>query len=188
MTNGGYLSEAKHQKFDEGGQGSGTYNIDSKTVTTYASDSSIKSQLSNKEKLSMTTSGNWSETDKTIHNVLVGSIIDEYIGGFNSNYEAGSDVKLSSGQLATIAKARSVGKDTTVPAAVSYPLGIHPDSSTGMPYAEGSASTRFVLTNEEGYSNTTNFSSTNQLVDETSVDGLIFHFGKAFEASSGVES
>ncbi|PKL59814.1 MAG: hypothetical protein CVV33_05920 [Methanomicrobiales archaeon HGW-Methanomicrobiales-4] len=123
----------------------------------------------------------------SIHNVLVASMVDKYIGGFNSYYEAGSEVTLKTGQLATIAQARSVGYDDTVPAGMRYTLGIHPDTSTGLPYAEGSAATRFVVTNEEGYENTTNLSSTKTFADSTTVDGMIFHFGKNFEAKSGVE-
>jgi hypothetical protein len=187
MTNGGYLAQAKDQTFDEGSQTKGSYNVDSAIVTTYATDPEKGSSMSTSEKLTLTTSGNYSPMNASIHNVLVASLVDRYIGGFNSYYEAGSDVRLTTGQLATLAKGRSVGHDDTVPAAVGYTLGIHPDTSTGLPYAEGSASTKFVVTNEEGYENTTNLSSTKTFSDETSVDGMIFHFGKDFVAKSGVE-
>ena len=143
--------------------------------------------MSTSEKMTLTTSGNASRVNETIHNPLVASMINKYIGGFNSNYEAGSDVSLKTGQLATIAQARSVGHDDTVPAGMRYTLGIHPDTSTGLPYAEGSAATNFVVTNEEGYLNTTNLSSTKALSSSTSVEGMIFHFGQNYEAKSGVE-
>jgi hypothetical protein len=187
MTNGGYLSQAKDQTFDEGSQTKGSYNIDSAIVTTYATDPEKGSSMSTSEKLTLTTSGNYSPMNESIHNVLVASMVDKYIGGFNSNYEAESDVTLTTGQLATIAQGRSVGHDDTVPAGVGYTLGIHADSSTGLPYAQGSAATNFVVTNEEGYENTTNLSSTKTFSDSTSVQGMIFHFGKDFEAKSGVE-
>ncbi|MFH0966667.1 MAG: hypothetical protein V1862_03155 [Methanobacteriota archaeon] len=187
MTNGGYLALAKDQTFDEGSQTSGSNNVDSAIVATYASDSDKSSAMSTSEKMMLTTSGNYSRMNESIHNVLVSSMIDKYIGGFNSYYEAGSEVNMKSGQLATIAQARSVGRDDTVPAGMRYTLGIHPDTSTGLPYAEGSASTNFVITNEEGYENTTNLSSTKTFTDSTTVDGMIFHFGKDFTVKSGVE-
>lgn len=187
MTNGGYLSQAKDQTFDEGSQTKGTHNVDSAIVTTYATDPSKGSTMSTSEKLTLTTSGNYSPLNQSIHNVLVASIADRYIGGFNSNYAAGSDVTLTTGQLATIAQGRSVGHDDTVPADVRYTLGIHPDTSTGLPYAEGKASTDFSSSNEEGYENTTDIASTKTMSDSTTVDGMIFHFGKDFETKSGVE-
>ena len=187
MTNGGYLSQAKDQTFDEGSQTKGSNNIDSAIVSTYATDPDKGSTMSTSEKLTLTTSGNYSPMNQSIHNVLVANILDRYIGGFNSYYESGSDVSLTTGQLATIAQGRSVGNDDTVPAGMRYTLGIHPDSSTGLPYAEGRAATNFVVTNEEGYENTTNLSSTKTFSDSTSVDGQIFHFGKDFVAKSGVE-
>jgi uncharacterized lipoprotein YajG len=187
MTNGGYLALAKDQTYDEGSQNKKGYNIDSAIVATYATDPDKGSKMSNSEKLTLTTTGNWTPMNQSIHNVLVSSIIDRYIGGFNSNYQAASDVSLSTGQLATIAQARSVGYDDTVPAAMRYTLGIHPDMSTGLPYAEGSAATNFVVTNEEGYENTTNLSTTKTFNDATKVSGQIFNFGKSFEATSGVE-
>ncbi len=187
MTNGGYLALAKDQTYDEGSQNKKGYNIDSAIVATYATDPDKGSKMSNSEKLTLTTTGNWTPMNQSIHNVLVSSIIDRYIGGFNSNYQASSDVSLSTGQLATIAQARSVGYDDTVPAAMRYTLGIHPDMSTGLPYAEGSAATNFVVTNEEGYENTTNLSTTKTFNDATKVSGQIFNFGKSFEATSGVE-
>ncbi|HWQ65326.1 MAG TPA: hypothetical protein VN372_00470 [Methanospirillum sp.] len=185
-TNGGYLSQAKHQTFDEGPQKEGTYNIDSAIVSTYATDPEKGSKMAASEKLTLDTSGNWTLTNESIHNTLVASIVDKYIGGFNSNYGASSDVQLTSGQLTTKAKARSTAYDDTVPAAIGFELGIHPDMSTGLPYAEGSAATAFSVKNQEGYSNTTNFSSTKEFADATKVNGLIFNFGKSFEAKSGV--
>lgn len=187
MTNGGYLAQAKDQVFDEGNQNKGTYNVDSAIVSTYATDPDKGSAMSTSEKLTLTTSGNYSPLNQSIHNVLVASILDRYIGGFNSYYESASDVTLTTGQLATIAQGRSVGYDDTVPAAMRYTLGIHPDTSTGLPYAEGKAKTNFVVTNEEGFQNTTNLSTTKTFTDSTSVDGLIFHFGKDFTVKSGVE-
>lgn len=187
MTNGGYLALAKDQTFDEGSQNKGGYNVDSAIVATYATNPNAGSKMSTAESLTLTTTGNWTLMNESIHNPLVADIMNRYIGGFNSNYQAGSDVTLSTGQLATIAQARSVGYDDTVPAAVRYTLGIHPDMSTGLPYAEGSASTNFVVTNEEGYANTTNLSSEKTFSDSTRVSGQIFNFGKAFEATSGVE-
>ncbi len=185
-TNGGYLSEAKRQLFDEGSQVRG-YNVDTQGVTTYASDSATGSKLTTDEKLDMSVSGNWSRYNTTFRNVLVQNILDGYLGGFNSDYSAASQVDLTTGQLATNAKARSVGKDVSVPAAIAYDLNIHPDSSTGLPFAEGSASTVFSVDNEEGYNTTNNLSSTKSMSDETSVNGLIFTFGKAFDASSGIQ-
>jgi len=187
MTNGGYLAQAKDQTYDEGAQNKGGYNIDSAIVSTYATDPDKGSAMSTSEKLTLTTSGNYSPLNQSIHNVLVASIVDRYIGGFNSYYESGSDVTLTTGQLATIAQGRSVGYADTVPAAMRDTLGIHPDTSTGLPYAEGRAATNFVITNEEGYENTTNLSSQKTFSDSTSVDGLIFHFGKDFTVQSGVE-
>ena len=187
MTNGGYLALAKDQTFDEGNQNKRSNNIDSAIVATYATDPDKGSRMSTSEQLTLTTSGNWTPLNQTIHNALVASIIDQYIGGFNSNYNAGSAVSLTTGQLATIAQGRSTGYDSTVPAGVRYTLGIHPDMSTGLPYAQGSAATNFGITNEEGYSNTTNISSTKSFADSTNVNGLIFKFGKDFEASSGLE-
>jgi hypothetical protein len=187
MTNGGYLALAKDQTFDEGSQTRGSYNVDSAMVATYATDPDKGSSMSASEKMMLTTSGNYSPMNLSIHNVLVASMLDKYIGGFNSYYEAGSEVDLKTGQLATIAQGRSTAYNDTVPAGMRYTLGIHPDTSTGLPYAEGSASTRFVVTNEEGYENTTNFSATKTFSESTTVDGKIFHFGKAFEVKSGVE-
>lgn len=187
MTNGGYLNQAKDQTYDEGSQTKGTHNVDSEIVSTYASDPAKGSKMIASEQLTLSTSGNYTLLNESIHNVLVASIADRYLGGFNSNYAAGSDVSLTTGQLATIAKGRSVGHDDTVPASVEYTLGIHPDTSTGLPYAEGTASTKFSASNEEGYENTTTIASTKTASDSTTVDGMIFHFGKDYEAKSGVE-
>jgi hypothetical protein len=187
MTNGGYLSQAKDQTFDEGSQTKGTYNVDSAIVSTYATDPDKGSAMSTSERLTLTTSGNYSPIRESIHNTLVASVLDRYIGGFNSNYQSASDVTLTTGQLATIAQGRSVGYADTVPAGMRYTLGIHPDTSTGLPYAAGKAATNFMVTNEEGWENTTNLSSTKSFSDSTTVDGLIFHFGKDFVAKSGVE-
>jgi hypothetical protein len=187
MTNGGYLNQAKDQTYDEGSQTKGSYNVDSAMVTTYAADPEKASKMSASEKLTLTTSGNFSPLNDSIHNALVATIADRYIGGFNSNYAVGSDVTLTTGQLATIAKGRSVGVDDTVPAEVDMTLGIHPDSSTGLPYAEGKASTDFRAANEEGYRNTTDIQSTKTVSDSTTVEGMIFHFGKDYVAKSGVE-
>ncbi len=187
MTNGGYLALAKDQTFDEGNQNKKGYNVDSAIVSTYATDPDKGSRMSTSEQLTLTTSGNWTPFNQSIHNALVSSIVNRYIGGFNSNYDARSDVSLTTGQLATIAQGRSTGYDNTVPAGMRYTLGIHPDMSTGLPYAQGSASTNFVITNEEGYENTTNLSSTKTFADSTKVNGLIFKFGKDFNVESGVE-
>ncbi|MDD1728442.1 MAG: hypothetical protein LUQ50_05160 [Methanospirillum sp.] len=187
MSNGGYLALAKDQTFDEGNQNKRGYNVDSASVSTYATDPDKGSKFSTSEQLTLTTTGNWSPVNETIHNALVQSIVGKYFGAFESSYDAMSDVSLTTGQLATIAQGRSTGYDDTVPAGVRYTLGIHPDMSTGLPYAQGSASTDFVVTNREGYQNTSNESATNSFTDSTSVNGLIFKFGKDFEATSGIE-
>ena len=187
MSNGGYLALAKDQTFDEGNQNKRGYNVDSASVSTYATDPDKGSKFSTSEQLTLTTTGNWSPVNETIHNALVQSIVGKYIGAFESSYDARSDESLTTGQLATIAQGRSTGYEDTVPAGVRYTLGIHPDMSTGLPYAQGSASTNFVVTNREGYQNTSNESATNSFTDSTSVDGLIFKFGKDFEATSGIE-
>jgi len=187
MTNGGYLALAKDQTFDEGNQNKKGYNVDSAIVSTYATDPDKGSKMSTSEELRLTTTGNWSPLNQTIHNTLVSQIIGDYVGAFESSYDAKSDVALTTGQLATIAQGRSTGYDDTVPAGVRYTLGIHPDMSTGLPYAQGSAATNFVVTNREGYQNTSNESSTKTFTDSTSVNGLIFKFGKDFTAESGLE-
>ncbi len=187
MTNGGYLALAKDQTFDEGNQNKRGYNVDSAIVSTYATDPDKGSRMTTSEQLTLTTTGNWTPLNQSIHNALVSSIVNRYIGGFNSNYDASSDVSLTTGQLATIAQGRSTAYDDTVPAGMRYTLGIHPDMSTGLPYAQGSAATNFVITNEEGYENTSNLSSTKTFADSTKVSGLIFKFGKDFSVESGLE-
>ncbi|PWR72009.1 hypothetical protein [Methanospirillum lacunae] len=187
MTNGGYLALAKDQTFDEGNQNKKGYNVDSAIVSTYATDPDKGSRMSTSEQLTLTTTGNWTPLNQSIHNPLVSQIVGKYIGAFESSYDAKSDVSLTTGQLATIAQGRSTGYDDTVPAAVKYQLGIHPDTSTGLPYAQGSAATNFVITNREGYQNTSNESSTKTFADSTKVNGLIFKFGKDFSVESGLE-
>lgn len=56
-----------------------------------------------------------------------------------------------------------------------------------MPYAAGTASTEFAMTNEEGApTNTTELASTKGMKDATMVDGQIFTFGKSFTVTSGL--
>jgi hypothetical protein len=186
MTNGGYLAQSKGLNLDEGPQQKRSYNVDSTTVSTYLTDPEKGSKMSSSESLQLVTSGNYSQINDTVRNPLVSNIITKYVGGFNSQYNGASDVDITSGQVATMAKARSVGQDTSVPAELSYLIGIHPDLSSGMPYASGSASTDFSFSNEEGAANTTNLSSTKSVKDSTSVDGQIFTFGKSFDVVSGV--
>ena len=186
MTNGGYLAESKGLNLDEGPQIKNSYNVAGTSVITYLTDPDKGSKMSTTESLEMYNSGNWSNTTLSVRNPLVADIIGKYVGGFNSQYKGSSGVDLTSGQLATMVKARSVGADTSIPAELGYLVGIHPDLSTGMPYASGSANTEFSFSNEEGSSNTTNLSSTKEFKDSTSVNGQIFTFGKSFSVVSGI--
>lgn len=188
-TNGGYLAQSKGLKIDEGQQQKGGYNVDSKIVTTYLTDPEKGSKMASVDSLELFTSGNWTNTsdiNKTIRNPVVQGIIGDYIGGFNSYYKGASATEVTSGQIATIAQARSVGADTSVPAELHYLIGIHPDTSSGMPYAAGSASTDFAMSNEEGAGNTTDMATTKAMKDSATVDGQIFTFGKSFTVTSGV--
>lgn len=186
-TNGGYLSQSKGLKIDEGPQQKAGFNVDSKIVSTYLTDPERGSKMTSSDSLELYTSGNWSSSNLTVRNPVVADIIDEYIGGFNSYYKGASAVDMTSGQIATMARARSVGTDDSVPAELRYLIGIHPDMSSGIPYASGSASTEFAMTNEEGASNTTNMSTTKSMSDSTTVDGQIFTFSKSFVVTSGLE-
>jgi len=188
VTNGGYLSQSKGLNLDEGPKIRNTYNVDGTTVSTYLTDPEKGSKMSASESVQMSNSGNWSKTNLSVRNPLVQDIIGRYVGGFNSNYAGGSDVDLTSGQVATMVKTRSVGVDSSVPAEMGYLIGIHPDLSSGMPYASGSVDTQFSYSNEEGSENTTNLSSTKEMKDETSVNGQIFTFGKSFNIVSGIST
>jgi hypothetical protein len=186
-TNGGYLAQSKGLKIDEGPQQKGAFNVDSKIVSTYLTDPEIGSKMSSSDSLEMYTSGNYSQNNLSVRNPLVAEIIGDYVGGFNSYYKGASATDMTTGQIATMARARSVGTDNTIPAELRYLIGIHPDMSSGIPYAAGSASTEFVMTNEEGApTNSTNLSSTKQVKDKTTVDGQIFTFGKSFTVTSGL--
>lgn len=186
-TNGGYLSQSKGLKIDEGPQQKGGFNVDSKIVSTYLTDPELGSKMSSSDSLELYTSGNWSSSELVVRNPVVADIIDDYIGGFNSYYKGASAVDMTSGQIATMARTRSVGADDAVPAELRYLIGIHPDLSSGMPYAAGTASTEFAMTNEEGAGKTTEFDSTKSMGDSTTVDGQIFRFSKSFVVTSGIE-
>ena len=186
-TNGGYLAQSKGLTIDEGPQQKGAFNVDSKIVSTYLTDPEIGSKMAASDMLEMFNSGNYSKIDKNVRNPLVADIIGDYVGGFNSYYKGASAVEMTSGQIATMARARSVGTDNTIPAELRYLIGIHPDMSSGIPYAAGTASTEFAMTNEEGApTNTTEFASTKMMNDKTTVDGQIFTFGKSFIVTSGL--
>lgn len=186
-TNGGYLAQSKGLKIDEGPQQKGAFNVDSKIVSTYLTDPEIGSKMAASDSLEMFNSGNYTKVDKNVRNPLIADIIGDYVGGFNSYYKGASAVEMTSGQIATMARARSVGTDNTIPAELRYLIGIHPDMSSGIPYAAGTASTDFAMTNEEGApTNTTDLASTKQVNDKTTVDGQIFTFGKSFTVTSGL--
>ena len=186
-TNGGYLAQSKGLVIDEGAKQKGAYNVDSKIVTTYLTDPEIGSKMASSDSVEMFNSGNYSLVNRSVRNPLVADIIGDYVGGFNSHYKGASAVELTTGQLATMAKARSVGTDNTVPAEIGYLIGIHPDMSSGIPYAAGTASTEFKMTTEQGAStNTTDLATNKMIEDKTTVDGQIFTFGKSFTVTSGL--
>ena len=186
-TNGGYLAQSKGLKIDEGPQQKGAFNVDSKIVSTYLTDPEKGSKMVSSDSIEMFNSGNYSRANLSVRNPLVADIIGDYVGGFNSHYKGASAVEMTSGQVATMARARSVGTDNTIPAELRYLIGIHPDLSSGMPYAAGTASTEFAMTNEEGApTNTTDLASTKEIKDATTVKGQIFTFGKSFTATSGL--
>ncbi|NLV28184.1 MAG: hypothetical protein GXY48_13660 [Methanomicrobiales archaeon] len=186
-TNGGYLAQSKGLKIDEGPQQKGGFNVDSKIVSTYLTDPEIGSKMTSSDSLEMFNSGNYTRSSLVVRNPVVADIIDDYIGGFNSYYKGASAVEMTTGQVATMARARSVGYDDAVPAELRYLIGIHPDMSSGIPYAAGTASTQFAMTNEEGAGNTTEMSSTKAMSDASTVDGQIFTFSKSFVVTSGIE-
>lgn len=186
-TNGGYLAQSQGLKLDEGPQQRSAFNVDSKIVSTYLTDPEIGSKMSSAQSLELFTSGNWSDSSLSVRNPLVADIIGDYVGGFNSYYKGASSAEMTSGQIATMARARTVGTDNTIPAELRYLIGIHPDMSSGIPYASGTVSTDFAMTNEEGVpKNSTDITTNKDMKDTTTVDGQIFTFGKSFEITSGL--
>jgi len=190
VSTGGYYSENKQQVFDAGGTGGETYNIESGSVVTYASDPRIGSSLRSTENIQLFVAGTPRElntTNSTFINPFIESLVSKYVGAFDSNYYAGSTISnMKTGAVQRRAEVRSVGSTNETPAALGYIFSVHPDVSSGLMYADAHVSSQFGGNTIDGLNNTPIAQSTVSMHTSASVAGLIFKFDQFYNAKSGV--
>ena len=188
VSNGGYYNEQKEQVFDSGAVGDDTYNIDSRSLFTYAFDPVIGSSLRSTENVQLFVSGTARQLNSTFINPFIQNYINEYAGAFDSSYHAGSSVdRMTTGAVQRRALARSVGLTNHTPAEIAYDFSVRPDVSSGLMYADAVVSSEFGVSTIDGYNNTAISQNVIDFETAASVRGLIFKFDQFYSVKSAVD-
>lgn len=188
ISNGGYYNENKQQLFDAGGVGKETYNIDSDSVVTYASDPRIGSSLRTTEHIQLLVTGTAREANVTFINPFVTELVNKYVGAFDSSYYAGSTVShMTTGAVQRRAEVRAIGIANQTPAELGYDISVRPDVSSGLMYADASVSSEFGVSTIDGFDNTLIPQNVVDMHTSASVSGLIFKFDQFYNAKSGID-
>ena len=199
MTNGGKFSETKTMTIDTNPQAPGMYNIETTRVLTYNSING--SHLMGEESYVLDVAGQWSYGGNDITCVF-SKPDSSIIPAFCNKATASSKLRsVTSAQVETRGSLTAVGKDSSVPAALSYEISVTPDSNSVSGYADAVVSTTFTVSVMEGQSSSATSpddalakmlgiynktSSTISAVDTTSVSGGITAFNKVFNYQSGI--
>ena len=188
VSNGGYYNENKEQIFDPGSVGEETYNVNSRSLITYAAVPTIGSSLRTSESIQLLVSGTAREGNITFINPFLKELVDKYIGAFDSSYYAGSTIEhMTTGAVQRRAEIRAIGIANQTPAEIGYDISVRPDVSSGLMYADAHVTTEFGGSTIDGYENTTDARNAIDFQTESSVRGLIFKFDQFFSAKSGID-
>jgi len=188
ISNGGYYNENKQQLFDPGGVGKETYNIDSNSAITYASDPSVGSSLRTTENIQLLVTGTAREVNATFINPFVTELMSKYVGAFDSSYYAGSTIsQMTTGAVQRRAEVRAIGIANQTPAELGYDISVRPDVSSGLMYADASVSSAFGASTIDGLGNTGIPQNVVDMQTSASVSGLIFKFDQFYNAKSGID-
>jgi hypothetical protein len=188
VSNGGYYNENKQQTFDPGNVGKETYNIDSDSAITYASDPSAGSSLRTTENIQLLVTGTARKVDSTFINPFAKELLNKYVGAFDSSYYAGSTVsQMTTGAVQRRAEVRAIGISNQTPAEIGYDISVRPDISSGLMYADATVSSEFGASTIDGLDDTANPQNVVDMQTSTSVSGLIFKFDQFYNAKSGID-
>ncbi|MDR2855423.1 MAG: hypothetical protein LBV40_04635, partial [Methanomicrobiales archaeon] len=188
VSNGGYYNEKKEQVFDAGGVGDDTYNIDSKSLFTYASDPVVGSSLRSSENIQLFVSGTARKLNSTFINPFIQNYVNQYAGAFDSSYYAGSTIeRMTTGAVQRRAEVRNVGISNHTPAEIGYDISVRPDVSSGLMYADAVVSTEFGGSTIDGFNDTAISQKAIDFATASSVRGLIFKFDQFYNAKSAVD-
>ena len=188
ISNGGYYNENKQQVFDPGGVGKETYNIDSNSAITYASDPRIGSSLRTTENIQLLVTGTAREINATFINPFAAELVNKYVGAFDSSYYAGSTVsQMTTGAVQRRAEVRGIGIANQTPAEIGYDISVRPDVSSGLMYADASVSSEFGVSTIDGFDDTSTPQNVVDMHTSASVSGLIFRFDQFYNAKSGID-
>jgi len=188
VSNGGYYNEKKEQVFDAGAVGYDTYNVDSKSLFTYAFDPVVGSSLRSTEDIQLFVSGTARKLNSTFINPFIQNYANRYAGAFDSSYYAGSTVdRMTSGAVQRRALGRNVGLTNHTPAEIAYDFSVRPDVSSGLMYADAVVSSQFGAATIDGYDNTPLSQNVIDFETASSVRGLIFKFDQFYSVKSAVD-
>jgi hypothetical protein len=188
MSNGGYYNGNRDQVFDAGAVGKETFNIDSDSLVTYATDPSIGSSLLMNEEIQLFVSGTARELNITSVNPFVQQLAGKYVGAFDSSYHAGSSIsQMTTGAVQRRAEVRGIGIANQTPAELGYDISVRPDVSSGLMYADAHVTSEFGVSIIDGLENTTIAQNVVDMETSSSVFGLIFKFDQFYNARSGID-
>lgn len=188
VSNGGYYNERKEQVFDAGTAGDDTYNVDSRSLLTYAFDPTIGSSLRTTENIQLFVAGTARELNSTFINPFIQDYVNKYVGAFESSYHAGSVIdRMTTGAVQRRAKVRSVGISNHTPAEIGYDISVHPDVSSGLMYADALVSSEFGVSTIDGLGDTSESQNVIDMETAASVRGIIFKFDQFYNAKSAVD-
>jgi hypothetical protein len=188
VSNGGYYNERKEQVFDAGAAGDDTYNVDSRSLFTYAFDPTVGSSLRSTENIQLFVAGTARELTSTFINPFIQDYVNKYVGAFESSYHAGSVVdRMKTGAVQRRAKLSSIGISNHTPAEIVYDISVRPDSSSGLMYADALVSSEFGVSTIDGLEDTLESQKVIDMETSASVRGIIFKFDQFYNAKSAVD-